>query len=97
MRERLPDRRGAELVDFEHNGRKWTATFGRLPDGRLSEIFLNAQKDSPLVGLAQESALAASIALQHGAALTTLRHALRGRDSGPLAAALSLVEGETAR
>ena len=25
-RERLPDRRVSELVDFEHGGRKWTAT-----------------------------------------------------------------------
>jgi hypothetical protein len=25
-RERLPDWREAELVDFEHEGRKWTAT-----------------------------------------------------------------------
>jgi hypothetical protein len=25
-RERLPDRREAELVDFKHHGRKWTAS-----------------------------------------------------------------------
>ena len=25
-RQRLPDRRAAEVFDFEHNGRKWTAT-----------------------------------------------------------------------
>ena len=39
-RERLPDRRGAELVDFEHHGCKWTATFGRFADGRIAEVFL---------------------------------------------------------
>jgi hypothetical protein len=84
-RERLPDRRGAELVDFEHEGRRWTATFGRFANGRIAELFIDGSKEAPIVELAQESAIVASLALQGGCALETLRHALAGRGVGPLA------------
>ncbi len=92
-RTRLPNRRNAELFDFEHGGRRWTATIGRFLDGRIGEIFLDAPKESPLVELAQDCALAASLALQSGCPLDTLRHALAGRHAGPLGAALDLVDG----
>jgi hypothetical protein len=90
-RERLPDRREAELVDFMHGGRKWTATVGRFGDGRIAEIFLDGPKESALVEMAQECALAASVALQFGAPLDVLRHTLSDRDAGPLGAALNLI------
>jgi hypothetical protein len=93
-RERLPDRRRAELVDFEHAGRRWTLTIGRNPAGAVREVFLDAPKASPIAEMARESALTASLALQHGASLESLRHALSGREIGPLGAALSLLEGE---
>jgi hypothetical protein len=92
MRERLPDRREAELVDFEHAGRPWTVTVGRFADGRIAELFLDAAKESPLVELAQESAIVASLALQSGCAFETLRHALAGRNAGPLGDALAMVD-----
>ena len=91
-RERLPDRRGAELVDFEHDRRRWTVTIGRYPDGRVAELFIDAPKESPLVALAQDGALAASLALQSGCPLATLRHALAGRQAGPLGVALALID-----
>jgi hypothetical protein len=91
-REHLPDRRAADLVDFEHDRRRWTVTIGRYPDGRIAEIFLDAAKESPLVELAQDGALAASLALQSGCPLNTLRHALAGRHAGPLGVALGLIE-----
>jgi hypothetical protein len=91
MRERLPDRREAELVDFKHGGRKWTASIGRFSDGRIAEVFLDAAKESPLVELAQESAIVASLALQSGCSIETLRHALAGRGAGPLGEALALI------
>jgi hypothetical protein len=90
-RERLPNRRAAELVDFEHAGRRWTVCVGRFDDGRIAELFLDAEKTSPLVELAQESAIVASLALQSGCPLETLRHVLNGRDAGPLGAALVLM------
>lgn len=80
---RLPDRREAELLDFDHAGRRWTVCVGRFADGRIAELFLDAAKESPLVELAQESAIVASLALQSGCALETLSHALEGRGGGP--------------
>jgi hypothetical protein len=96
-RERLPNRRLAEAFTFKQSpGQKWawTATIGRFADGRIAEIFLDAGKETPLVELAQESAIVASIALQHGVPLDVLRHALAGRGQGPLALALELAVGE---
>jgi hypothetical protein len=61
-----------------------------LPTG-VAELFLDAATESPLVKLAQESAIVASLALQSGCALETLRHALAGRGAGPLGAALAMV------
>jgi hypothetical protein len=90
-RERLPNRRAAEKFDFEHGGRKWTATIGRFPDRRVAEIFLDTPKLSAIGELAAEAAIVASLALQSGCPLETLRHALDGRDAGPLGAALVLV------
>ena len=90
-RERLPNRRMSEVVAFVHGGRHWTATFARFTDGRLAEVFLDAPKISAIADAARESALLASLALQHGAPVDTIRHALDGRDAGPLAAALGLV------
>jgi hypothetical protein len=95
MRERLPDRRKAELVDFEHGGRRWTLTIGRNSAGAVREVFLDAPKASPFAEMARESALTASLALQHGAPLETLRHALAGRSAGPLGAALALIAEAT--
>lgn len=91
-RERLLNRRGAELVNFEHGGRRWIATIGRFADGRVSEIFLDAPKASPIADMAAAAAIVASLALQAGCPLATLRHALDGRDVGPLGAALALIE-----
>jgi hypothetical protein len=95
-RARLPNRRPAELFDFEHGGRRWTLTVGRFSDGRLAEIFIEGPKDSPLLALSRDAAILASVALQFGAPASVIRHALAGRDAGPLAAALGLIE-EAAR
>jgi crossover junction endodeoxyribonuclease RuvC len=92
-RERLPNRRTAQLFDFEHGGRKWTVCVGRFSDGRVAEVFIDAARDSPLIQLAQDGALAISLALQSGCPLATLRHALSGREAGPLAVALNLIDG----
>jgi hypothetical protein len=95
-RERLPNRRNAEKFDFEHGGRRWTATISRFPDGRLGEIFLDAIRGAAIAELAAEAAIVASLALQSGCPLETLRHALNGRDAGPLGTALAII-GEATR
>jgi hypothetical protein len=91
-RERLPNRRAAGLINFQHDRRRWTASFGRFADGRVAEVFLDGPKESPIVALAQDGALAASLALQSGCPLDTLRHALDGREAGPLEVALALID-----
>jgi hypothetical protein len=91
-RARLPNRRQAELLNFAHGGRKWTVSVGRNSVGQILEIFLDTEKASPLAEMAKESALTASLALQFGAPLSSLRHALNGRETGPLATALGLIE-----
>ena len=94
-RERLANRRPAEVIGFFHGNRRWTLTVGRFPDGRAAELFLDGAKVDPLSELAQESAIVASLALQSGCGLDTLRHALTGHGEGPLAAGLALIERRT--
>ena len=90
-RERLPNRRGAETIAFDHGGRRWRASFARFEDGRLGEVFLDAEREGEVGEAARESALLASLALQHGCPVDTLRHALDGREIGPLATALDAI------
>jgi hypothetical protein len=92
MRERLPNRRAATVFDFEHDGRRFTAAVSRFGDGRMAEVFLNSGKDSAVAQLAQEAAILASIALQFGADVETIRHAISSTAAGPLAVALDLID-----
>jgi len=97
-RTRLPNRRPATTFDFEVGGLGYTATIGRFMDGRLAEIFLSNHKVNSAADVAaRDSAIAASLAFQHGADAEDLRQALsrdaRGRPSGPLGCALDIVAG----
>jgi ribonucleoside-diphosphate reductase alpha chain len=96
IRRRLPNRRAHELLSFEHGGIQYTAGVGRFEDGRLAEIFLNTAKHGTAVDVnARDAAVAASLLLQHGCSVDTLRRALTrnsdGSASGPLARALDLL------
>ena len=95
-RRRLSNRREHELIDFEHGGIRYTAGVGRFEDGTLAEIFLTTGKHGTAVDVsARDAAVAASLLLQHGCPVDTLRQALtRNSDdsgSGPLACALDLI------
>ena len=95
-RERLPNRRGHELLDFEHGGIRYTVGIGRFADDRIAEIFLSTPKHGTAVDVnARDAAIAASLLLQHGCPLEVLRRALTrnvdGPASGPLARALDLL------
>jgi hypothetical protein len=101
-RRRLPNRRVSESFNFECAGMAYTATFSRFADGRIAEIFLSNHKTgSHADTAARDSAVVASLALQHGADIDTLRKALlrdpRGVASGPLGVALDLIAGEVRR
>ena len=92
-RQRLPDRRGHKLLDFEHGGISYTVGIGRFEDGKLAEIFLNTAKHGTALDV-NDAAVAASLLLQHSCPIDTLRQALTrngvGSGSGPLARALDL-------
>jgi hypothetical protein len=95
-RERLPNRRGHELIDFEHGGIRYIAGIGRFEDGELAEIFLNTAKHGTAVDVnARDAAVAASLLLQYGCPAETLSRALTrngdGSASGPLARARDLL------
>jgi ribonucleoside-diphosphate reductase alpha chain len=73
------------------------ATISRCPDSSLAEIFLAGRKDgSQIDAAARDSAVVASLALQHGAPVETLRRALlrdaQGLANGPLGTALDLTD-----
>jgi hypothetical protein len=91
--QRLPNRRGHELLNFEHDGIGYTAGVGGFADGGVAEISLNTAKHgTPLDVNARDAAVAASLLLQHGCQVDTLRRAHSdGSASGPLAKALNLL------
>ena len=96
VRHRLPNRRPSETFELEAQGLKFTATVSRFPDGSLAEIFLQNHKAGSMAGInAQDAAVVASLALQHGVPLDVIRYALmrdgNGRAFGPLATALDLL------
>ena len=98
-RQRLSNRRGHELLDFEHGGIRYTAGVGRYEGGALAEIFLNTAKHGTAVDVnARDAAVAASLLLQYGCPADTLSRALTrngdGSASGPLARALDLIVGK---
>jgi len=95
-RERLPDRRLSETFEIESQGLRFTVTASRYADGGLAEVFLWNHKAGSMAGInAQDAAVVASIALQHGVPLDVIRNALmrdsQGRASGPLGTALDLI------
>jgi hypothetical protein len=94
-RERLADRRNHWLYRFQSGDQHFTGGIGRFSDGRIAEIFINGSKvGSAAESNAQDAAIVASLALQHGCPLDTIRHALArsGGASGPLATLLNEVE-----
>ena len=76
-RERLPNRRRCETVEFTHAGLAFTACAGFYPNGKIAELFLSSNKPgSPIEAIARDAAVTVSIALQFGADLATIRASL---------------------
>jgi hypothetical protein len=98
-RQRLANRRFCETFAVEAQGMRFTATISRFNDGRLAEIFLsNHRAGSDADACACDAAVVASLALQHGVPVETIRKALmrdsRGQARTPLAAALDQIAEE---
>jgi hypothetical protein len=99
IRRRLSDRRGSITFTLEVGGPRFTATASRFDDGSLGEIFLQNHKADSTAGImASDAAIAASLALQFGCPMETLRKALcrdtRGNATGPLGVALDKLASE---
>jgi hypothetical protein len=95
-RNRLPDRRPAVTTAFERDNLNYQMTIGLYPDGRVGEIFLNAEHSNSLLdAMTHDAAIILSIALQFGADPETIRRALKrdsqGRASSPIGAAMDLL------
>jgi ribonucleoside-diphosphate reductase alpha chain len=85
------------LYWFECDGQSYTGGIGRFDDGRIAEIFINGSKVGTAAETgAQDAAIVASLALQHGCPVETIQHALvrLGSSAGPLATLLRKVEHE---
>ena len=96
-RQRLQNRRPHWLYRFECDGQSYTGGIGRFDDGRIAEIFISGSKVGTAAETnAQDAALVASLALQHGCPIETIRHALArpGGGAGPLATLLDEVESQ---
>jgi ribonucleoside-diphosphate reductase alpha chain len=101
-RRRPPNRRVHLVLEFKHGGFAYTAGIGFFDDGcrEPAEIFLSTAKHGTVLDTnARDAAIAASLLLQHGCPVETLRRALTrngdGSASGPLAHALDLLHGHT--
>jgi hypothetical protein len=95
-RDRLPNRRDATTTAFDRDGARFEMTVGHYPDGRVGEIFLSADRANSLLDfLMSDAAILASLALQYGAPLDEIRHALkrdiRGEAASPIGAALDRI------
>jgi ribonucleoside-diphosphate reductase alpha chain len=101
-RSRLPNRRSTETFEIRVGTLRYTVSIGRFVNGTLAELFItNGKAGSDSDTAARDSAIVASIALQHGVPVDTLRSALmRNRDGsacGPLGAALDAIAMENNR
>lgn len=95
-RHTLPDRRDTETVKFEFGGHKWFVSMGRFADGAPAEVFMASAKTGEMMRvMTNDSAIAASLALQYGCPVDVLVGALTrdygGEPLSPLSAALDIV------
>jgi hypothetical protein len=96
MRRHLPERRLAYTQTFQRDGITITMSVGFYHDNSVGELFINADRgDSMIDALLSDAAIILSLALQHGAPLQTIAHALkrdpRGVASSPIGAAVDRI------
>jgi hypothetical protein len=96
-RERIPNRRASTNFMFQCGPHSYVATISCFPGtDRLAEVFLgNGRAGSDIDAAAKDSAVVASIALQHGVPVETIRKALLrnsdGTPASPLGSALDAI------
>jgi hypothetical protein len=85
IRRTLPQRRAAETFDLRFWNQLFTVTVGFYADGTPGEIFLDGCKTgTDIESIARDAGVLLSLALQHGVAPKTIRHAVtRGASEEP--------------
>lgn len=102
-RSRLPQRRRAETVEFDHitptlATMPLVATLGYYEDDRIGEVFLYSGKVGTDLDVSlKDAAILLSFALQHGATIDAMRAAMtrnaRGEPEGAMGRLLDLIAG----
>jgi hypothetical protein len=97
-RQRLPNRRRSETIEFERDGSSFRITVGYFADNSVGEVFMNADRvNSSLDAQISDSAIIVSLCLQWGASLQEITHALKrdaqGHAASPIGAALDRIAG----
>ena len=96
-RKRLADRRRHEIIEFRHGDFTYVAGVGYFDDNNsLAEIFLNSPKVGTTVSVnARDGAILASLLLQFGCPVETIRRAITrnsdGNAAGPIGRLLDLL------
>lgn len=103
MRDRLPQRRSAETIGFDHitptlATMPLVATLGFYDDGRIGEVFLYSGKvGTDLDTSLKDAAILLSFALQHGATIEAMQAAMtrnaKGDPEGVMGRLLDLIAG----
>jgi ribonucleoside-diphosphate reductase alpha chain len=82
----LPDRRLGHTINLEYGGQRavFSVTVGYFPDtGEPAEVFISGAKaGSDVEGIARDSAVLLSLALQYNVPLTTIAHAITREQNG---------------
>ena len=74
----LPNRRRSEILEFDHEGNRFTLGLSRFYDGRVAEIFIASNRTgSQIEAIARDCAILVSLCLQHGVAIETIADAMR--------------------
>ena len=81
----LPQRRSCETFEIDYGGlaKSHTITLGFYDDGTLGEVFINGGKSGEVVeGIARDSAVLLSLALQYGSELSNIGSAITRDEQG---------------
>jgi hypothetical protein len=94
----LSQRRASETFDLRFWNQNFTVTAGFFDDGTVGKVFVDSRKTGGDVeAIARDAAVVVSLALQHGAAVETLRHAItrnsKGTPSSILGAVIDAISG----
>jgi hypothetical protein len=88
----LPQRRSAETFQLRFWNQPVSVTVGYYEDGTPGEIFDDAGKTGQDVqSTARDAAIVLSLALQHGATVATIRHAVTRSGNGEAASILGAI------